>query len=176
VGSRVAWGPVAATIRPAAPPDAPEIARIYNEGIAGRQATFETRARGADEVAGWLADRGPLLVADDGGRILGFARVSAYSDREVYAGVGEYGIYVDAAARGAGLGARLLAALAGAAEQAGYHKLTAKLFTSNAASLALARRCGFADVGVHRRHARLDGEWRDVLVVERLLGSAAEGT
>ncbi len=165
---------VPATIRPAAPPDAPDIARIYNQGIAGRQATFETRPRGADDVAEWLGRRGPVLVAEDAGRILGFARVGAYSDREVYAGVGEYGIYVDAAARGAGVGARLLDALVAAAEEAGYHKLTSKLFTSNEASLALARRCGFAEVGVHRRHARLDGEWRDVLVVERLLGAASK--
>ncbi|MGH2950172.1 MAG: arsinothricin resistance N-acetyltransferase ArsN1 family A [Solirubrobacteraceae bacterium] len=163
---------MSASIRPAALPDAPAMARIYNEGIAGRQATFETRTRGADEVVAWLGERGPVLVADDAGRILGFARVSAYSDREVYAGVGEYGIYVATAARRTGVGARLLHALVPAAEAAGYHKLTAKLFTTNAASLALARRCGFTEVGVHRRHARLDGEWRDVMVVERLIGES----
>jgi L-amino acid N-acyltransferase YncA len=160
-------------IRAAAPGDATSIARIYNAGIAGREATFETRERTPEDVAGWLAARGPVLVAERGGEVLGFARVSAYSDREVYAGVGEYGIYLDAAARGTGLGTRLLEALAAAAEAAGYHKLTAKLFTTNAASIALAHRCGFREVGLHLRHARLDGEWRDVLVVERLLGEAA---
>ena len=160
-------------VRPAAPADATAIARIYNAGIAGREATFETRERTPQEVAAWLGARGPLLVAERAGEVVGFARVTAYSDRDVYAGVGEYGIYMDEAARGSGLGTRLLEALLAAAEAAGYHKLTSKLFTSNAASLALARRRGFREVGLHVRHARLDGEWRDVLVVERLLGEAA---
>jgi L-amino acid N-acyltransferase YncA len=161
------------TIRPARVADAQSIARIYNAGIAGRQATFEIRPRAAQDVLQWLDDRGPILVAEQEGTITGFARVSAYSDREVYAGVGEYGIYVDPEARGGGLGTALLDALTAAAESAGYHKLTAKLFTSNAASMALAHRCGYHDVGIHRHHAELDGEWRDVLVVERLLGPAA---
>lgn len=161
-------------IRPARDADVPAITRIYNEGIAGRQATFETRPRTEAEVETWIQPGArPLLVAQHGDAVAGFARVTAYSDREVYAGVGEYGIYVDAAARGAGIGVRLLDALAAEAERAGYHKLTAKLFRSNHASLALARRCGFREVGIHRNHAQLDGEWRDVLVVERLLGPAA---
>lgn len=161
-------------IRPARAADVPAITRIYNEGIAGRQATFETRPRTEAEVAIWIEPGArPLLVAEHAGAVAGFARVTAYSDREVYAGVGEYGIYVDTSTRGAGIGMRLLDALAAEAERAGYHKLTAKLFTSNHASLALARRCGFREVGVHRSHAQLDGEWRDVLVVERLLGPAA---
>ena len=101
--------------------------------------------------------------------MVGWAAVAAYSDRCVYAGVGEYTIYVDRGARGAGLGRELLEALAGAARDAGYYKLVGKLFTTNAASIALARRCGFREVGVHERHGRLDGEWRDVLVVERSL-------
>jgi L-amino acid N-acyltransferase YncA len=163
----------ALSIRPARAADAAAIARIYNAGIAGRQATFETRPRTAQDVLQWLEDRGPVLVADQDGAVTGFARVSAYSDREVYAGVGEYGIYVDSSARRGGVGTLLLEALVEAAEQAGYHKLTSKLFISNAASLALARRCGFHEVGIHRNHARLEGEWRDVLVVERLLGDAA---
>jgi L-amino acid N-acyltransferase YncA len=75
------------SIRPARSADAAAIARIYNAGIAGRQATFETRPRSAQDVLQWLEDRGPVLVADDGGAVAGFARVSAYSDREVYAGV-----------------------------------------------------------------------------------------
>ena len=77
-------------------------------------------------------------------------------------------------ARGQGLGTTLLTALVDAATAAGLGKLIGRLFTSNAASLALARRCGLRDVGVHHRHGRLDGEWRDVLVVERLLGEAAD--
>ena len=158
-------------LRPARPEDVPAITAIYNRGIAEREATFETRARGEAEVAEWLGGP-PLLVAEEDGEVVGFARVTPYSDREAYAGIGEYGIYLAPAARGRGTGAALLEALAAAAQAAGYHKLTAKLFTTNEASHALARRCGFRAVGVHRRHGRLDGRWRDVTVVERVLGDA----
>jgi L-amino acid N-acyltransferase YncA len=89
--------------------------------------------------------------------------------------VGEYTIYLDREARGRGLGRRLLDAVVTTAEAAGYWKLQGRLFTSNEASVALARRCGFRQVGVYERHGRLDGEWKDLLIVERLLGDAAAG-
>ena len=66
-------------------------------------------------------------------------------------------------------------ALADRAAAAGYHKLVGKIFTSNEPSIALVKSCGWREVGVHRRHGRLDGEWKDVLVVERLLGSNVAG-
>jgi L-amino acid N-acyltransferase YncA len=81
---------------------------------------------------------------------------------------------VDPAARLRGIGRRLLEALAADAERAGYWKLIGRLFPENEASRALMRGCGFSEVGVHRRHGRLDGAWRDVLIVERLLGEAAD--
>jgi phosphinothricin acetyltransferase len=162
-------------LRPATRSDVAAIAAIYNEGIAGRQATFETRPRAEHEVAPWLEDGKPLLVAEDGGAVLGFARVSAYSDRCVYEGVGEHGVYVAAAAQGQGVGRALLEALCAAAERDGYYKLTSRVFTSNAASRAVHRAAGFVEVGVQRRHGRLDGEWRDCVLVERLLGDAARG-
>jgi L-amino acid N-acyltransferase YncA len=162
-------------IRPAQPGDAEVVAAIYNHGIAERQATFETRPRRPHEVAAWLEEGRPFLVAEDGGEILGFARVSPYSVRKAYAGVGEHGVYVAPPARGRGLGKALLDALAGAAEAAGYHKLTSRVFTTNAASLALHRAAGFTEVGIQRRHGRLDGEWKDTVLVERLLGEAAQG-
>jgi L-amino acid N-acyltransferase YncA len=161
------------TIRPARPADLEAVAAIYNAGIAERQATFETRLRAPDELAAWLESGLPFLVAEDAdGRVAGFARVGPYSAREVYRGVGEHGVYVAAQARRRGLGRALLEALAAAAEEAGLHKLTARIFTANAPSLAAHRAAGFAEVGVQRRHARLDGEWRDVMLVERLLGPA----
>jgi phosphinothricin acetyltransferase len=161
------------TIRAAAPGDVARIAAIYNEGIAGRGATFVTRAHGVEEVATWLEGDPLLLVGEAGGDVVAWAKVTAYSDSCVYDGVGEYTIYVDPAAQGGGVGRRLLEALAAEAERRGIYKLVGKLFTTNAPSLALAERCGFQRVGVHRRHGRLDGEWKDVVVVERLLGEAA---
>jgi phosphinothricin acetyltransferase len=165
--------PPAITVRPARPDDAPAVAEIYNHGIAERQATFETRPRSPREVAAWLDEGRPFLVATHDHEILGFARLSPYSVRKAYAGIGEHGIYVDRGARGRGVGKRLLDELAGAAEQAGYHKLTSRVFTTNRASLALHRAAGFTEVGIQRRHGRLDGEWKDTMLVERLLGDAA---
>jgi L-amino acid N-acyltransferase YncA len=163
------------TLRPVGRADAPALARIYNEGIDGRQATFETRPRAPGEVGAWTEEGLPFLVAEDGdGAILGFARVSAYSDRCVYEGVGEHGVYVAGAARGRGVGRALLLGLCDAAERAGYYKLTSRVFASNAASRAVHRAAGFEEVGIQRRHGRLDGEWRDCVLVERLLGEAAQ--
>jgi phosphinothricin acetyltransferase len=161
-------------VRAAGRHDAGAITAIYNQGIAEREATFETRPREPREIEAWLEQGLPFLVAEDGdGRVVGWARVSAYSDRCVYEGVGEYGVYVDASARGRGVATRLLRDLGAEAERRGMYKLTSRIFTTNAASLALARACGFAEVGVQRRHGRLDGEWKDCVLVERLLGEAA---
>jgi L-amino acid N-acyltransferase YncA len=163
------------TLRPATSADAPALAEIYNEGIEGRQATFETRPRSAEDVATWIEEGLPFLVAEDaGGAVVGFARVSAYSDRCVYEGVGEHGVYVARAAHGQGVGRTLLLGLCDAAERAGYYKLTSRVFTSNQASRAVHLAAGFEEIGVQRRHGRLDGEWRDCVVVERLLGDAAQ--
>ena len=159
-------------IRPATEADAAAITAIYNEGIDDRVATFETRPRETHEVEAWLSNGLPLLVDDEDGAILGFARVSAYSDRCVYQGVGEHGVYVARAARGRGAGRRLLEALAAASEHAGFYKLTSRVFADNAASRAVHLAAGFHEVGIQRRHGRLDGEWKDCVLVERLLGSA----
>jgi L-amino acid N-acyltransferase YncA len=99
--------------------------------------------------------------------------VSPYSDRCVYDGVGEHGVYVGGEARGQGLGRRLLDALAAEAQRGGLYKLTSRIFTTNAASRAAHRAAGFTEVGIQRRHGRLDGEWKDCVLVERLLGEAA---
>jgi L-amino acid N-acyltransferase YncA len=162
------------TIRPATAQDAAQVVAIYNHGIAERRATFETRPRTVEDVAEWLTGRGPFLVAADGDTVLGFARVSAYSSREAYSGVGEHTVYVSPDARGRGVGLTLLDALAEAAEQAGYHKLTSRVFAANAPSLALHRKAGFREVGVQRRHAKLDGVWQDTVLVERLIGEARD--
>jgi phosphinothricin acetyltransferase len=164
----------AVSIRPAAAGDAGAIVAIYNEGIEDRVATFETAPRGESDVVGWLGDGLPFLVASsDGDGVVGFARVSPYSDRCVYSGVGEHGVYVARSARGRGIGRRLLEELVATSEQAGLYKLTSRVFTDNAASRAAHRAAGFEEVGIQRRHGRLDGEWKDCVLVERLLGEAA---
>jgi L-amino acid N-acyltransferase YncA len=163
-----------AVIRPAAEHDMPAIAEIYNQGIEDRSATFETRLREPEEVAGWLGDGLPLIVAaDDDGRVMGFACAAPYSDRCVYAGVAEHGVYVARDARGHGIGRRLLEHLARACASVGLYKLTSRVFAENAASRAVHRAAGFREVGIQRRHGRLDGEWKDCVLVERLIGEAA---
>lgn len=105
--------------------------------------------------------------------MVGFAKVGNYSEREVYAGIGEHAVYVASDARRLGVGHALLEALAEASEAAGLYKLTSRIFTTNVASIALHEASGFTIVGVQRRHGRLDGEWKDCVLVERLLGEAA---
>ncbi|MCW2993530.1 MAG: N-acetyltransferase [Conexibacter sp.] len=166
----------AITIRRADPGDAERIAAIYNEGIAERQATFETRPRGTAEVAGWtVRPRLPVIVAEAEGRgIVGFAKIGPYSERDVYAGIGEHGVYVAGDARRLGVGFALLEALAVAAEEIGLYKLTSRIFATNGASIALHEAAGFTVVGVQRHHGQLEGVWRDCVLVERLLGDAAD--
>lgn len=114
-------------------------------------------------------------MAERNGRVIGWARVSPYDDaHDYYSGVGEATLYVERAARRGGAGGALLGALAAEAERRGYHKLIGKIFNSNQPSIALVRSCGWREVGVHRRHGRLDGEWKDVVVVELLLGEARD--
>jgi L-amino acid N-acyltransferase YncA len=161
--------------RPAVEADAAAIARIHNQGIAERGATFETEPRTAAGVATGVRERGPrfpLVVVERAGVVVAWAGVGAYRDRPCYAGVGEFSVYVDRAARGRGAGRAAVAALLEACEAAGYWKLVSRVFPENTASRALLRALGFREVGVYRRHARLDGAWRDCVIVERLLGPA----
>jgi L-amino acid N-acyltransferase YncA len=162
-------------LRPAEPGDAAAIAAIWNEGIAERDATFETRPRTAADIEVRLIDADlPFLVADDDGAVVGWISLTPYSDRCAYAGVAECSVYVASAARGRGVGRTLVEAMAADAERRGLHKVIGRLFPSNEPSLRLLRGCGFRDVGIHRRHGQLDGEWRDVVVVERLLAATAD--
>jgi L-amino acid N-acyltransferase YncA len=161
-------------IRAARTSDAERLAEILNQGIEDRVATFETVPQGPEALTDLIAAPRPLIVAEMDGAVVGWAKVAPYEDRhDYYAGIGEATLYIAREARGHGIGRALLQALASAAARAGYHKLVGKIFTSNAASIALVHACGWRDVGVHHRHGQLDGEWKDVLVVERLLGELA---
>jgi L-amino acid N-acyltransferase YncA len=156
-------------VRAARADDAAAVAAIYNAGIRERSSTFETREREAAEIAARIASDAVFLVAEVDGGVAGFAATAPYSEREVYAGIAECSVYVDPERRGRGVGTRLLEALAAEAERAGLHKLVGKLFAGNEASMRLVQRCGFRVVGTHERHGRLDAEWRDVILVERVL-------
>jgi len=160
------------TTRLATPHDAASIAAIYNEGIAERIATFETEPRTTEQIAASLADTGarfPTVVAERGGRIVGWAGTGPYRSRHAYAGVAEHSVYVARSERGTGVGRAALAALCRGCAERGFWKLVSRIFPENTASLALHERCGFRVVGVYHRHGRLEGEWRDCVIVERLL-------
>ena len=166
-------GNLAVAVRAATRADANAIANIYNEGIRGRGATFETRERTAADILTWFDDpRFPILVAEQDGQVVGWAAASQYRARECYAGIAEYSIYVANSHHGHGIGNLLMPAFLRALEDAGFWKVLSRLFPENAASRALCARHGFREVGVYQSHAKLDGQWRDTLIVERLLGEA----
>jgi phosphinothricin acetyltransferase len=154
------------TITSIAPSDWESVRAIYREGIATGNATFET------DAPDWEAwDRSHLhscrLVARLKQVIVAWAALSPVSSRAAYAGVAEVSLYVAAPARGQGIGATLLRALIEASERAGMWTLQGSIFPENAASLALVRACGFREVGRRERIGRLDGVWRDTILVER---------
>jgi phosphinothricin acetyltransferase len=155
--------------RPATPDDAAAIARIYNEGIADRVATFETRFRSAEDVRAWFDGVHPNVVVEVGDAVIAFAATLAYRSRECYAGIAEVSVYVARAARRHGAGRIALEALIESAQQAGYWKLVSRIFPENHASLALVHSLGFREVGTYEKHGKLDGIWRDVVIVERLI-------
>lgn len=155
--------------RLATPEDAEAIALIYNEGVADRTATFETRPRTAEEVRTWFDGKHPVVVVEEEGAVAAFASTSGYRSRECYAGIAEASVYVARAWRGRGAGRVALAALIESAEQAGYWKLVSRIFPENQASRRLIRSLGFREVGTYEKHGKLDGVWRDVIIVERLI-------
>jgi len=162
--------------RRATPDDAAAIAAIYNEGIADRIATFETEPRSAEQIATQLREKGdrfPTIVAEQDGRIVAWAGAGPYRARPAYAGVAEHSVYVARAARGQGVGRVVLDALCRAYAERGFWKIISRIFPENTASLAVHERCGFRVVGVYRRHGKLEGAWRDCVIVERLLDDDA---
>lgn len=156
--------------RLASPDDADAIAGIYNEGIADRLGTFETRERTPDDVRRWFDGRHPIVVVEDGrGAIVAFASTGEYRPRDVYAGIAEFSVYVRREVRRRGAGRLAMEALIGAARDGGFWKLVSRVFVENAASRALLAAHGFREVGTYQKHARLDGRWRDTVIVERLI-------
>ncbi len=125
----------------------------------------------------YLAEREgryPVIVAEQDGHVVAWAAAGPYRSRECYSGVCEFSVYADRAARGSGAAQAALQGLIDACEDAGFWKLVSRIFPENGPSRGLCRKAGFREVGVYYRHAKLDGEWRDTVIVERLLGQAAQ--
>jgi phosphinothricin acetyltransferase len=159
-------------VRLAREQDAGAIARIYNQAIAERIATFETDPRSVGEIVELLhkkGDRYPTVVVSDDGQVVAFAWVSSYRERPCYSGVGEHSVYADLSARRSGAASAALLALFEEARKRGFWKLVSRIFVHNVASRALHLKLGFREVGIYRRHAQLDGEWIDCVIVEKLL-------
>jgi L-amino acid N-acyltransferase YncA len=152
-------------LRDLGPLDWPEVAAIFVDGIRTGNATFETEVPTWDE---WdRAHTEARLVAELDGRTAGWAALSAISDRCCYAGVAEDSVYVASWAQGRGVGRALLQELTARADAAGIWTLQAGIFPENKASVRLHLGCGFRLVGVRERLGRLEGVWRDVLLLER---------
>jgi L-amino acid N-acyltransferase YncA len=153
-------------VEPLLPEHWPEVARIYSEGIATGDATFETQVPSWER---WDVSHLPehRFVATQNEAVVGFVAVSGVSDRCVYCGVVEDSVYVAESARGAGIGGLLLERLISSTEEAGIWTIQSGIFPENVASLRLHERAGFRVVGRRSRLGQLLGVWRDVLLVER---------
>jgi len=158
------------TTRPATPADADAIAKIYNQGIEDRIATFETRSRTPEEITRWFDGVHPIVVAEEAGQVVGFASTSSYRARDCYSKTAEFSVYVGRDHRGRQVGRQALGALIEESRKAGLHKLVSRIFPENVASRAACRAAGFREVGVYKEHGQLEGEWKDCVIVERLVG------
>jgi L-amino acid N-acyltransferase YncA len=160
------------TIRPALAADAAAICAIHNQGIADRTATLDTALRTPDLTRDWLAARDrrhPVMVGEADQTIVGWASLNAFNPRAAYDHVADFSIYVERGWRGKGVGGRLLADLIERARALGYHKMVLAALARNDAGRALYTRAGFSLVGIYREQGLLDGEWVDVVIMEKLL-------
>ena len=146
--------------------DWPAVKAIYEQGIATKNATFDTEVpTWEDWDAGHIAE--PRLVAERDGQVVAWAALSPTSRRPAYAGVVENSIYVDETARGEGIGRELLGALLARADAAGIWTVQTSIFPENTASVGLHQACGFRIVGIRERIGQMDGVWRDTVLLER---------
>jgi L-amino acid N-acyltransferase YncA len=164
--------PPAVTIRPMRDDDWPAVQQIYREGIDTGHATFEAEAPDWERFNTSRLPHHRIVAETAEGTVLGWAAVSPVSARPVYSGVVEHSVYIAAAARGLGLGAALLQALAESTEGDGIWTIQASVFPENEASLKLHLANGYVVVGRRHRIARmthgpLTGQWRDTILIER---------
>jgi L-amino acid N-acyltransferase YncA len=158
-------------VRAGSPGDALRIAEIYNQGIEDRVATFETERRSAAQIIPWFTNGYPVFVAGEDDRVLAFAAAFPYRTRPCYDGVREFSVYVAREGRGQGFGRAAMGALLVDAKKRRWWKLVSRIFPENQASRGLLSSLGFREIGIYEKHAKLDGEWRDVIIVEKFFGS-----
>ncbi len=166
-------------IRDADADDAADIARIYNHDVLESTATFDTEAKTPEERTVWLATHDaahPVLVAETGGGVRAWGCLTKWAERPAWRHTVEVSVYVDLDARGQGLGSGLMTALMERASDAGHHAVIGQIVAGNDASLALARRLGFEEVGRLLDVGRKFNEWLDVVLMEkRLAGPRGRG-
>ncbi len=173
VQKQEAAGALEARIRPAVAKDLAAITRIHNEGIEDRVATLDVEPYTVEEKAEEFALVGPqdpMLVAEIGTDVVGWASLHPFSRRKAYKGVKELSIYISRPWRRQGIGARLLEALLKEAKRQRIYKVILNVLSTNEPALALYRQMDFREVGVYLNQGRIDGRWTDILIMEKHLG------
>lgn len=157
------------TLRSAQPNDWEAIKRIYIEGINTKLATFETSCSVPDMGTDWFSGKieQSVFVATENDEVIGWSALSPVSDRCAYGGVGEVSVYVSTTSSGKGIGKKLLDELVNFAEQNNIWTLQAGIFADNLASIRLHEKGGFRMVGTREKLGKLDGAWKDVVLMER---------
>jgi L-amino acid N-acyltransferase YncA len=159
-------------IRPARIDDVKEIARIYNQGVQDRLATFENAFVTPEERYLWLSarpDKYPVLVAEVKHTLLGWASLTMASPRACYAGIAEFSIYIERSLRGHGVAPELMKAMQQIACEKGFYKLVGRIIADNEPARKLCQMTGWREVGMHLKHGKLGGEWHDLVLVEYLI-------
>ncbi|OBR64023.1 GCN5 family acetyltransferase [Paenibacillus oryzae] len=159
-------------VRSALSSDLEAILKIYNQGIEDRIATLETETKNMDYMRSWIEDhqdRYQVLVAENEGRLVGWASLNRYSQRRAYDGVADLSIYILREYRGKGVGGHLLSALEQAAKENQFYKIILFTFPNNIAGQKLYRRHGYREVGIFEKQGVLDGNMVDVMIMEKML-------
>lgn len=159
-------------IRLAQSADIASILVIYNQGIEDRIATLELGPKDLNYMTDWFehhAGRYRVFAAEEDGEVIGWASLHPYSHRSAYAGVGEMSIYIRRDWRGKGVGKKLLTSLEEFAKQQDFHKLVLGTFPFNHSGQGLYKKMGFYEVGTFKNQGKIDGNWVDVMWMEKLL-------
>lgn len=152
--------------------DIKDVLSIYNEGIEDRIATLETETKDLNYMIDWFnkhLDRYKTIVAELYGEIIGWASLNQYNSRKAYDGVADLSVYIKKAYRGKGIGGKLLSAIEIHASENGFHKIVLSTFPFNELGQGLYKKKGYREVGVFKNQGKLDGEFVDVMVMEKLL-------